>query len=203
VISYQTVDTIFSKMSVSLIVDLVQHQMKNLFFLFLLTFGSTCFAQSTAIWPDSWLGLWKGELLLEKPGQDSAQRFPMSIEISTTDKPDTWNWVITYGEGEKQDLRPYLLMAQDSSYSHFVMDEQNSILLDQYRIGNRMYSRFSVDSVMLVAVSKVKADTMEAEIWTSPLAGKKTGEKLPDDQSYDIYSFPLKGVQTSRLLRQQ
>lgn len=177
--------------------------MKQLLLCLFLTATCFCTAQNTATWPDAWLGQWKGELVLEKPGQDSARRFPMALEITATDTPTAWNWVIIYGEGEKQDRREYLLVAQDSSYSHFVMDEQNSILLDQYRIGNRMYSRFSVDSTMLVAVSKVLGDTMEAEIWTSPLSGKKTGENLPDDQSYDIFSYPMKSVQTSRLVRQQ
>lgn len=176
--------------------------MRYLLLLILLNISLTCLAQNNATWPDDWLGTWEGELLLEKPGQDSARHFPMALEISLTDTPGVWNWIITYGTGEKQDLRPYLLVAKDSSYSHFIMDEQNSIFLDQYRIGNRMYSRFSVDSTMLVSVSKIEADTMEAEIWTSPLKGEKTGESLPDGSSYDIRSFPLKGVQTSRLIRQ-
>ncbi|MEZ4685421.1 MAG: hypothetical protein R3B47_04975 [Bacteroidia bacterium] len=173
--------------------------------LLVLLFASTTFtfAQRTATWPDDWLGTWKGELFLERPGQDSARSFAMALEISATERDHVWNWVIIYGEGEKQDRREYLLIAQDSIFSHFVMDEQNSILLDQYRIGNRMYSRFSVDSTMLVSVSKVEGDVMEAEIWTGPLAGKKTGESLPEGEQYDIFSFPLKSVQTSRLFRQK
>ncbi|MFK7970076.1 MAG: hypothetical protein AB8F95_06895 [Bacteroidia bacterium] len=153
--------------------------------------------------PDDWLGTWKGTLRLERAGDTSAREFPMELRIQETDTTGNWDWIIIYGEGEKADVRQYSLIAQDSALSHFVIDEHNSIVLDQYLVGNRMFSRFSVDSTMLTVVYRLEGDVLYSEMWTGHLGGNRTGENLPAEENYTIFSFPFKTVQLCTLYRKR
>jgi hypothetical protein len=156
-------------------------------------------------WPEDWLGSWQGTLTLETPGSDRVREFPMKLEISETDTAGSWNWIITYGEGEKADVRPYLLVAQDSSMSHFLVDERNSILLDQYRIGNYMLSHFRVDSSLLFMRIRHEGDYLMSEISSGTLIDARlSGQGLDESVGVErVYSHRLKALQWARLRREK
>ena len=161
-------------------------------------------AQALPVFPDDWLGVWEGELRLGKHDDTTVRKFAMTLQIQETDTAGTWDWIITYGEGEQADVREYSLVAKDSSYTHFVIDEHNSIILDQYRIGNRMYSRFSVDSTDLTVIYRLEGDVLESEMWSGKTTGTRTGENIPEEEgSFSIFTYPLKVVQLSRLIRKR
>jgi hypothetical protein len=53
----------------------------------------------------------------------------MQLYISGTDKPGVWNWIVKYGETI---LGNYLLREVNSSKGTYLLDENNSILLDYF-----------------------------------------------------------------------
>ncbi len=82
--------------------------------------------------PASFVGNWKGEMVWSKPGKNIPDAFVMELRIQPLkDSAGQYTWNIIYGS-ENKDTRPYLLKAIDSSKGHWVIDELNEIVLDQY-----------------------------------------------------------------------
>jgi hypothetical protein len=59
----------------------------------------------------------------------------MELRIHPADSINTWTWQIIYGS-ESEDNRPYNLIKKDTSGIHWVIDEKDGIILDQYWVGN-------------------------------------------------------------------
>ena len=108
--------------------------------------------------PEAWLGRWHGDVNVVVPGGQVAGTFQMTLEIAAA--PDqgsaalpVYTWGIVYIRGDtKQTLPlPYLLrMATNEAGAvlpgHFVLDERNGILVDQFLIGQTMQGHFIVNS---------------------------------------------------------
>lgn len=183
----------------------------KIFTLFLLALLLACQAPSTesttsdvaktAIWPDAWLGHWEGVVTLSFADNDRKREVNMSLDIADTDTAGQWSWTITYRDSSLNDVRPYTLIAQDSTYRHFILDENNSILLDQYLIGNHMMSRFAVDNTLLLASYYLEGNQLINEIVTGPMDDPRmSGETLPDSINVEnVRSYPLKVLQRAVL----
>jgi hypothetical protein len=108
--------------------------------------------------PQGWLGRWHGDVNVVAPGGQVAGTFQMTLEIAAA--PDkgspslpVYTWAITYIRGDtKQTLPlPYLLRMATSEAGavlpgHFVLDQQNGILVDQFLVGQTMQGHFIVNS---------------------------------------------------------
>jgi hypothetical protein len=131
-------------------------------------------------------------------GKTEPQLYPMKLQIAATDTADRWQWTLTYGEGEKADVRPYVLIAQDSTNSHFIVDERNSILLDQYLIGNHFISRFSVNSSLLIMDVRNEGDHLVSQITHGPTKDLRiSGEEVEDID--EVAAYPIRGIQRAIL----
>ncbi len=151
-------------------------------------------------WPQDWLGSWQGQLEVRNAGK-KAQLYPMQLEIAMTDTAGRWHWILTYGEGEGADVRPYLLIALDSLNTHFVVDERNSILLDQYLIGNHFISRFAVDSTLLIMDVHNQGDHLISTIFHGSLKEPRiSGEEVTEVK--EVASYPIGGMQRAILKKQ-
>ena len=91
--------------------------------------------------PQSWIGNWKGELQWYKTGKAEPQKVNMELRIHPTDITETFTWQIIYGSAS-EDNRPYTLIAKDTTKTHWVIDENNGIVLDQYWVGNKFLWSF-------------------------------------------------------------
>ena len=93
--------------------------------------------------PKSWEGNWKGELSWFKTGSTVPQKVSMELSIHPADSAGCWTWQLIYGS-ESQDNRPYLLIPKDSTGVHWVIDEKNGIILDQYLVDAHFAGSFTV-----------------------------------------------------------
>ena len=119
---------------------------------FLLVLSICCYIVATAqttSFPADWKGNWKGELQWYKAGKADPEKVNMELRIYLAETPGQYDWHIIYG-AIQQDSRPYLLKPVDSSGVHWVIDERNGIILDQYWVGNRFTGAFSVQQSTLV-----------------------------------------------------
>ena len=106
--------------------------------------------------PEAWFGSWRGTVQVMRPGGEVASEFGMSLEIGPApDQPagalPAYAWAITYEMGDQKQTRPYLLrIATDEAGQprpgHFVLDERNGILVDQFLVGKVMQGHFIVES---------------------------------------------------------
>ena len=159
-----------------------------------LTFGQSSF-------PKQFIGHWEGELKWYHPGKKEPQKFKMQLIVRPADTAGHYTWQIIYGENSK-DNRPYLLKPVDTAKGHWQVDERNSIILDQYWLGDKFTGAFTVGNNTIVDSYWIENGRLLVEFYTisaKPIAA--TGGKSEDIPAVDSYSF--KGYQKGVLKKRK
>jgi hypothetical protein len=115
--------------------------------------------------PASWEGVWKGACVNVRDGK-TVLRFPMELHVARKYGTSDWTWQIVYGEGDKRQVRPYVLLPVDGEPNHWVIDEQNGILIDAYLENDRLHSRFQVGDSSLEVTYARRDDELDVTITT-------------------------------------
>ena len=120
----------------------------------------------------------------------------MQLIIQPTDTANQYTWKILYGE-KGEDTRPYVLNVVDTTKGHWVVDEKNGILLDQYWIGSKLYSVFSLNGVTIVNSYWREGEHLMVEFAsfpTKPVRRSGAGtDEVPTVESYPVRSYQ-KGI---------
>ncbi len=158
--------------------------------LLLSTFFSVMTFAQPAGFPHNMQGHWKGKLQWFRSGQ--MQEVSMQLIVEPADSLHTWHWKIIYGDSST-DNRPYKLILKDSVQNHWVIDENNGIVLDQFYIGNRLLGSFTVQNNTITSSYHTEGEQLIAEfISTSKKVLHTTGkgtEDVPEVQSYSVKSY--------------
>ena len=164
--------------------------MKAIIVLFFLLVSFSSRAQKDV--PKQFAGHWRGEVEWHRQGRDTAQKFKMQLIIEPTDTANQYSWKIVYGE-KGEDTRPYTLKAVDTARGHWLVDENNGILLDQYWIGNKFYSVFSLGATTIVNSYWREGEHLLVEFASYPTKPVRTSgagtEELPTVESYSVRSY--------------
>ncbi len=152
---------------------------------------TSSFAQNRSF-PKSWEGEWKGELSWYKTGAKEPQKVNIEIRIRPADSINTWSWQIIYGS-ETEDSRPYKLVMKDSIGVHWVIDENNGIVLDQYWVADKFCGAFTVMNSTIVNNYWMEDNKLIVEFYSisaKPIStsGKGT-EESPAVDSYKVGSY--------------
>lgn len=160
---------------------------------FLLSFfcsATMLFGQSS--FPKDFIGHWEGELVWYRTGQARPQKTKMQLIIQPADTLGQYTWQIIYGE-KNEDNRPYLMKPVDSAKGHWIVDERNGILLDQYWVGNRVTSTFKVQNITILDSYYREGKKLIAEFYSyssTPIATTGgTDKETPPVDSYEIKSY--------------
>ena len=142
--------------------------------------------------PADWLGHWKGELNWYQGANKEPKKVPMQLSIQPTDSSHRFSWNLTYG-ADAVDTRPYTLMAVDSSKGHWRIDENNGIVLDQYRVADKLSGAFTVQSSTIINNYWLENGQLHVEFYNisaRPVAvtGLGTNES-PSVSSYQVKSY--------------
>jgi hypothetical protein len=123
--------------------------------------------------PDGWIGTWQGDVQVVVPGDQVTGAFTMTLEITpAADQPagglPVYTWSITYQQGDQQQRRDYLLrLATDAAGAvvpgHFVLDQKNGILVDQFLVGRMMQGHFIVNSGGLLQILHARYELVADE----------------------------------------
>jgi hypothetical protein len=113
--------------------------------------------------PFSWFGTWEGTLNIYN-SKGLSQTIPMSLELAATDTTGYYKWHIIYGTDRAKGLRPYYLETLDASKGLYRNDEKNSIKMEAYLLGGKLFSTFSVEGNLLTSMQEKVGDTMLWEI---------------------------------------
>ena len=157
--------------------------------------GTTGFAQTD--FPESFIGHWQGDLLWYKTGKSEPRKVKMQLIILPTDTANVYTWQIIYGE-KGEDNRPYLLKPVDTSKGHWQVDERNGIVLDQYLVGKRFTSAFTVQTTTIVDSYWRDGENLVAEFYSltaKPVATTGNGT----EESPKVDSYAAKGYQRALL----
>lgn len=141
--------------------------------------------------PYTFIGNWKGKMQWMVAGKPS-QTFSMQLRIQPADTAGQYTWQIIYGDDNK-DNRPYILKPVDTAKGHWIVDENDGILLDSYVHGNAVHGAFTVQGNTIVDNYKVENGKMYVEFFSIKLADKKQSgkgtEETPFVDSYRISSY--------------
>jgi hypothetical protein len=107
--------------------------------------------------PESWFGNWVGTLdIYNSKGRQ--QSIPMECIMSATDTAGVYNWHIIYGSDREKGLRPYQLRTIDASKGQYVCDELNTIKMESYLLGNKLFCYFIVEGNVIMSTYEKTAD---------------------------------------------
>jgi hypothetical protein len=163
-------------------------------------FSFTAIAQQNQF-PKSWEGNWKGELQWYKTGQAAPQKVNMELRIQPGDSSHKYNWQIIYGNDNK-DNRPYTLIAKDTANGHWVIDENNGIVLDQYWVANKFCGAFTVQNSTIINNYWMQDDKLIVEFYNisaKPIATTGQGtDSSPKADSYKIGSYQKAVLQRTK-----
>jgi hypothetical protein len=152
--------------------------------------------------PATWMGEWQGPLSIFGP-EGQVGQVDMSVQIQLRDSVHRYDWTITYLPADSSqpiDRRPYQLIGQRDQAGHFIMDEQNSILLDSYLFAETLSSLFQVNqSLLLVTYTYLGGDSMRFEVFP---ASAETPRLSGEAADVSVTSFRQASYQRATLRRQ-
>jgi hypothetical protein len=137
--------------------------------------------------PQSFIGHWEGTLNWYQTGKKTPQQVKMQLIIKPADSANTFTWQIIYGN-RGEDNRPYILKPVDTAKGHWQIDERNGIIIDQYFIGHRFTSAFSVQTTTIVDSYWLEGKNLIAEFYgltAKPVS--TTGKGTEDSPKVDSY----------------
>jgi hypothetical protein len=150
--------------------------------------------------PDDWYGEYKGELEIWS-GRGKIQSLPMELIIAPTDTLGLYRWVIIYHQNGTPMPRDYRLKTIDASKGEYLTDEQNSIYMHAYLMGNKMYERFMVMGNDLMATHELLPGGM---IQTEIIVSSSDSLSVTGGTSEDVppvYDYRIMATQRALLKR--
>lgn len=163
--------------------------MRILFFVFALFMFTSARSQD---FPKKFTGHWKGDLYWYKTGEKNPQKVKMQLIIMPSDSAGHYTWQIIYGENNA-DNRAYILKPFDTAKGHWIVDERNGIILDQYWVGNKSVSAFTVQNSTIVDSYWIEGKKLIAEFYSisaKPINTTGTGNaEFPLVHSYGVKSY--------------
>lgn len=120
------------------------------------------------------------------------QKVKMQLIVRPADTAGHYTWQLIYGD-KAEDSRPYLLKPVDTAKGHWVVDERNGIVLDQYWTGNRLSGAFTVQGTTILNSYWLEGDRLLIEFFSlaaKPVRTSGAGtEAVPAVDSYAIRGF--------------
>jgi hypothetical protein len=161
------------------------------FVLIFLLHGALSTAQGQeGAFPSAWLGKWEGTLEWYQGNKPSPQTVSMRLHILPTDTLNHYTWFIQYGD---RDSRPYLLKPVDLNKGHWVVDERNGILLDQFWVGPKFTSAFKVYNSTIIDSYYLEKGRLVVEFYTfvhPPARSSGLGtDASPTAESFRVASY--------------
>lgn len=171
--------------------------MKQIFlFLSLFVFALASYGQDALVFPDDFLGIYKGQLEITTPR--GKQKIPMEFHLQVTDSSAVYNYVLVYN-GKP---RNYSLKVLDKEKKVFEIDENNGIVLPVKFVDNTLYSFFEVQGNFLSSRLAFQGTQLEFEILFTAMKNKVITGKGTKEIPF-VYGYPINVVQRALLRRQK
>ena len=116
----------------------------------------------------AWQGFWKGPCRLDPPYR-GIRDFRGSLRVrglGPGGRRYSWVLVYDYGAARPKETRTYEIVAKDASRGHWVIDEKNGLKLDTFLLGNRLYSPFTINRLLITATYERTGTAIRIELPT-------------------------------------
>lgn len=135
--------------------------------------------------PEGWHGTWAGTMVMTNAA-DRRTEVPVVMEIGPAKEGKGFTWKTTYGDGDKQVVKDYVLVPDGDKPGRFVCDEKNGIGLAARLVDGVMFSTFEVGGAVLTARYELKEKGLRFEITSAKPAKEKTGGGQVQDYPVDV-----------------
>jgi hypothetical protein len=137
-------------------------------------------------------GKWKGKMMMYQESQlmDSVD---VVMSITSKIKDSVWQWKTEYLSAKMPVTKDYILRVADRKKGKFITDEGDGILLSDFGFGNKLYSQFTTEGIMLTATYEWRNDLLIFEV---------TSGKLDTSSSSEVTSYSIKHVQRGVLIKE-
>ena len=137
-----------------------------------------------------WIGEWTGTLHIYYPVRNL--ELQAKLEITNTDEPGKLGWKTVYDNGKIE--KKYLLKTKDAEKGQYILDEDNTIMLDYYYSDNTFYCVFEVENVLLTSIYRMEGENIIMEVTSSELKNPNISGNNSGD-SKEVKSYPVFVVQ--------
>lgn len=138
------------------------------FFCIILFVSFISFNTNAQSFPDKCAGRWSGMMIIYKHG---VIRDSVKVVLTVTKIKDVpaWNWKTEYLSSKLPMTKDYILRLKDASKQWYVTDEGGGVELTDYLFGNKLYTVFETEGVMLTSSYELINDKLIFEV----TSGKK------------------------------
>ena len=140
-----------------------------------------------------WLGEFEGTLKIHN-AKGLVQELPMKL-INKSRPDGSLQWAIQYGD-EEAGLRDYSLLIENADKRHFIVDEHNSILIDEFQYANSFINWFEVMGSLILVKYTLDGDYIVFEIVAGGSEPIRTtggqmvdGEEIPEVNSFGVNAY--------------
>lgn len=162
-----------------------------------IAFAVSCFAQSNFTFNENdWLGVWKGKLQIINGAKKS--EVGMTLAITKTDSPQRYGWKTTYGEDASKMEKNYFIYPKDMEKGQWILDEDNTILLDTYFADNEFVSFFETQNILLSSRYELKDGVIYFEV----LSAQKEKQSKSGTGKEEVISYPIYALQKAELKKE-
>lgn len=161
------------------------------------------FVTAQATFPTDYQGKWGGDLEIYS-AEGLKQKVPMQLHILPVNDT-TFTYTIIYGEDLEAGKRDYLLRPGKQGPHHWVIDEQDGILLDNFYLGGVLHGPFSVMGTLLNSMLEMRGEELHYTIASGPaeafhISGASSSNPKTGEEDYiEVQAYAVKGFQKATL----
>ena len=153
--------------------------MRTVFLVISFLFTGVLYAQSSFV--QKCLGTWQGTMYMYHDGK---LRDSVNVKLIVANTTDTgvWVWKTEYLSEKFPMVKDYKLKVKDSAKNIYLTDEGDGLTLDNYVVGDKMYSLFETEKIFLTANYELRDDKLIFEV----TSGKKLTATHPEVNNYSV-----------------
>ena len=167
--------------------------MKRLLWLFFFTLTTSFLLSAQTSFPERCEGTWEGMMHIYRQGQlvDSVQ---IIFTAAQTEEANTWTWKTQYISEKYPMTKDYQLKIDDSEKGYYLLDEGDGVVLRDYGFGDKIYSVFEVQGILLTSSYELQGDHLIFEV--------SSGKKIAPAEGQQVINYSVDNLQRVVLSKQ-
>ncbi|MFA8344465.1 MAG: hypothetical protein ACEPO8_15935 [Rhodothermaceae bacterium] len=135
--------------------------------------------------PEKCEGIWQGTMYMYNRGviRDSVD---IKFTVKAAEEKNSWIWKTEYLSEKMAMTKDYLIKVDKETPNRYILDEKNNIELYDYLFGNKLYSVFETQNILLTATYELAGENLIFEV--------TSGRKIKSDQK-EVINYSVLNVQ--------
>ncbi|GAB3024668.1 hypothetical protein [Spirosoma pulveris] len=155
--------------------------MTRLIFILIINLALSSQLRAQSAFADACVGTWTGTMHIYSKGvlKDSV---PVRLTITVAEPKKAWHWKTEYMSVKMPVVKDYTLRLKDAAKHEYVTDEGDGLVLADYLFGNKLYSVFETQGIVLTSTYELIGDRLIFDV----TSGKKQPEPSQGVTNYSV-----------------